>query len=180
MCRGGIQDRINPYHDPITVRTDPEDPEEPLMVKDLRYYWSNAQRICWTEKRHVEELRRLLVQCEETCSKLAEYQKWLIDPHSRYTSEAFLHTLIDSYDNILNDASWILHAIKHNDQPHMAVGCIVNALKSLDVAAEKLAFLEDLHNVMERQRRALARILPRREDTILPKFYISLGCDGMV
>ena len=176
MRRGGIQDRINPYQDPIKVGTAPE---EPVIVKEMSDYQRIARRIC-SSHRYVAELRGILVQCEETSSKLAEYQKWLIDPHSRYTSEAFLHTLIDSYDNILKDASWILHAIKHNYQPHMAVGCIVNALKGFDVAAEKLAFLEDLHNVMERQRRALARILPRREDTILPKFYISFGCDGMV
>ena len=176
MRRGGIQDRINPYQDPIKVGTAPE---EPVGVKEMSDYQRIARRIC-SSHRYVAELRGILVQCEETSSKLADYQKWLIDPHSRYTSEAFLHTLLESYDNILNDASWILHAIKHSDQPHMAVGCICNALKSLDAAAEKLAFLEDLHNVMERQRRALARILPRREDTILPKFYVSLGCDSTV
>ena len=175
MRRGGIQDRIK-YQDPITVGTDPE---EPLMVKDLRYYWSNAQRICWTEKRHVEELRRLLVQCEETCSKLAEYHKLFIDPGTPFTSEAFLAALIDSYDKILSDARAILHVLKHNDHRSTG-GLIVRAQYHLDVAAEKVAFVEDLRKVMERQRRALARILPRREDTILPKFYISLGCDSTV
>ena len=90
MRRGGIQDRISPNEDPITVGTDPE---EPAMVKELSDYWRNARTICFSH-RHVEELRRILVQCEETCSKLAEYHKLFIDPGTPFTSEAFLAALI--------------------------------------------------------------------------------------
>ena len=91
MRRCGIQDRINPYQDPIKVGTAPE---EPVGVKEMSDYQRIARRIC-SSHRYVAELRGILVQCEETSSKLADYQKWLIDPHSRYTSEAFLHTLLD-------------------------------------------------------------------------------------
>ena len=52
----------------------------------------------------------------------------------------------------------------------------MRAQYNLGVAEEKVAFVEDLHKVMERQRRALARILPIREDKVT-KFYISLGYD---
>ena len=167
MCRGGIQDRINPYHDPITVRTDPEDPEEPLMVKDLRDYWANAQRICWTEKRHVEELRRLLVQCEETCSKLADWHKVFIDSHDAWCfSAAFLGTLIASYDRSFSDADAIRHALGHKPDHHYTVDLIVRAQYDLDVAAEQVAFVEDLHKVMHWQRRAVARIEPIWKDMI--------------
>ena len=162
MRRGGIQDRIK-YQDPITVGTDPE---EPLMVKDLRDYWSNAQRICWTEKRHVEELRRLLVQCEETCSKLADWHKVFIDSHDAWCfSAAFLGTLIDSYDRIFSDADAIRHVLGHTDRID-AVDVIVRAQYDLDVAAEQVAFVEDLHKVMQRQRRAVARIEPIWKDKV--------------
>ena len=50
---------------------------------------------------------------------------------------------------------------------------------NLDVAAEKVAFVEDLHKVMERQSRALARMQPFMKDKVA-KFYISLGCDKPV
>ena len=168
MRRGGIQDRISPNEDPITVGTDPEDPvivkeQLPMPVKPR------------LRKRHAEKLRRILVQSEETCSKLAEYHKLFIDPGAPYTSEAFLAALIDSYDKTLSDARAILHVLKHNKHVN-TVGIIVRAQYNLDVAAEKVAFVEDLHKVMERQRRALARILPIREDKVT-KFYISLGYD---
>ena len=163
MRRGGIQDRIK-YQDPITVGTDPE---EPLMVKDLRYYWSNAQRICWTEKRHVEELRRLLVQCEETCSKLADWHKVFIDSNAAWCfSAAFLGTLIRSYDRSFSDADAIRHALGHKPDHPYTVDLIVRAQYDLDVAAEKVAFVEDLHKVMHWQRRAVARIEPIWKDMI--------------
>ena len=163
MRRGGIQDRIK-YQDPITVGTDPE---EPLMVKDLRYYWSNAQRICWTEKRHVEELRRLLVQCEETCSKLADWHKVFIDSNAAWCfSAAFLGTLIDSYDRSFSDADAIRHALGQKPHHHYTVDLIVRAQYDLDVAAEQVAFVEDLHKVMHWQRRAVARIEPIWKDMI--------------
>ena len=174
MCRGGIQDRINPYHDPITVRTDPE---EPLMVKDLRDYWTNAQRICWTEQRHVEELRRLLVQCEETCEKLVNWHEVCIAPQAPYVSVAFDDTLFDSYGEIHRAASAIKHILTHNeDLPPFPLDVIWHTQYLLDVAAEKLAFVEDLDKLMQRQRRALARLQPIIKDKVT-NFYIALACD---
>ena len=122
----------------------------------------------------MEELRRILVQCEETCSKLAEYHKLFIDPGTPFTSEAFLAALIDSYDKILYDARAILLVLKHNKSN--TAGLIARAQYNLDVADEKVTFVEDLQKVTERQRRALARILPIREDKVT-KFYISVGYD---
>ena len=98
----------------------------------------------------------------------------MIDPRARYTSEAFLDTLIDSYDKILFDASAILLVLKHNKSN--TAGLIARAQRHLDIAAEKVAFAEDLHKVMERQRRALARMQPFMKDKVT-KFYISLGYD---
>ena len=173
MCRGGIQDRINPYHDPITVRTDPE---EPLMVKDLRDYWTNAQRICWTEKRHVEELQRLVWQCKETCAWLAIWQRKFSGP-SPYTSLTFGETLFDSYEQIARAEIKIRHVLVHNKEEHpRTADLIACAQYHLDVAAGKVAFVEDLDKMMQRQRRALARIQPIIKDKVT-KFYIDLGCD---
>ena len=172
MSRGGIQDRINPYHDPITVRTDPE---EPLMVKDMRVYWANAQRICWTVQQRVEELSFLLVQCEETCAKLVNWQEVFIAPQEPYVSVAFCKTLIDSYDELHRRASAIKHVLTHNEDEHpYTVDLIVRAQYLLDVAAEKVAFVEDLDKMMQRQRRALARIQPIIKENVT-KFYISLA-----
>ena len=172
MCRGGIQDRINPYHDPITVRTDPE---EPLMVKDMRVYWANAQRICWTEQQRVEELRRLLVQCEETCAKLVNWQEVFIAPQEPYVSVAFCSTLIDSYDELHRRASAIKHILTRNEG-NFHLDLIWHTQWLLDVAAEKVAFVEDLDKLMQRQRRALARIQPIIKDKVT-KFIISLDYD---
>ena len=135
MRRGGIQDWSSPNEDPITVGTDPEDPvivkeQLPMPVKPR------------LRKRHAEKLRRILVQSEETCSKLAEYHKLFIDPGAPYTSEAFLAALIDSYDKILNDARAILLVLKHNKSN--TAGLIARAQHNLDVAEEKVTFVEDL------------------------------------
>ena len=173
MCRGGIQDRINPYHDPITVRTDPE---EPLMVKDMRVYWANAQRICWTEQQRVEELRRLLVQCEETCAKLVNWHEVFIAQQAPYISVAFDNTLFDSYDELHRRASAIKHVLTHNEthnEGHFHLDLIWHTQWLLDVAAEKVAFVEELDKMMQRQRRALARIQPIIKEKVT-KFYISL------
>ena len=175
MRRGGIQDRIK-YQDPITVGTDPE---EPLMVKDLRYYWSNAQRICWTEKRHVEELRRLLWQCKETCAELANWQKMFSDPHALYASLTFGQTLFDSYEQVARNEIEIRHILVHNKATSWylrTVDLIACAHYDLDVAAEKVAFMDDLDKMMQRQRRALARLQPIIKDKV-KTFIFSLGDD---
>ena len=174
MCRGGIQDRINPYHDPITVRTDPE---EPLMVKDLRDYLTNAQCICWAEQRHVEELNRLVWRCKETCAWLAIWVRKFSDPHEGYFSLTFGETLFDSYEEIATDETAIRHMLVHNQQdvPRALHGvCRVQYL--LDVAAEKVAFVEELDKMMQRQRRALARLQPIIKDKV-KTFIFSLGYD---
>ena len=176
MCRGGIQDRINPYHDPITVRTDPE---EPLMVKDLRDYWANAWANYWTEKRHVEELRRLLWQCKETCAELANWQKMFSDPHALYASLTFAQTLFDSYEQVARNEIEIRHILVHNKATSWylrTVHLIACAHHDLDVAAEKVAFMDDLDKMVQRQRRALARLQPIIKDKVT-KFSISLGYD---
>ena len=178
MCRGGIQDRINPYHDPITVRTDPEDPEEPLMVKDLRDYWANAQRICWTEKRHVEELQRLVWQCKETCAWLAIWQRKFSGP-SPYASLTFGQTLFDSYEQVARNEIEIRHILVHNKATSWylrTVHLIACAHHDLDVAAEKVAFMDDLDKMVQRQRRALARLQPIIKDKV-KTFIFSLGYD---
>ena len=142
------------------------------MVKDMRVYWANAQRICWTEQQRVEELRRLLVQCEETCAKLVNWQEVFRAPQEPYVSVAFCSTLIDSYDELHRRASAIKHVLTHNEHPY-TVDLIVRAQYNLDVVAEKVAFVEDLDKMMQRQRRALARIQPIIKDKVI-KFYICL------
>ena len=174
MCRRGIQDRIKPYHDPITVRTDPE---EPLMVKDMRVYWANAQRICWTEQQRVEELRRLLVQSYETLEKLVNCHEVFIAPQAPYIhSVAFDDTLQDSYDEIHRRAREIKHfltLVETHNEGHFHLDLIWHTQWLLDVAAEKVAFIEDLDKLMQRQRRALARIQPIIKDKVT-KFFIGL------
>ena len=159
MRRGGVQDRSSPNEDPITVGTDPE---EPVMVKEQLPMPVNPR----LRKRHAEQLRRILVQCEETCSKLADWHKVFIDSNAAWCfSAAFLGTLIDSYDRFFSDADAIRHVLGHTDRID-AVDFIVRAQYDLDVAAEQVAFVEDLHKVMQRQRRAVARIEPIWKDKV--------------
>ena len=168
MCRGGIQDRINPYHDPITVRTDPE---EPLMGKD---YLTNAWKICKAEKRHVEELQRLVRQCTETRGWLSIWVRKFSDPHEGYFSLTFGETLFDSYEEIATAEIAIRRMLVHNQQElPRTVHLIARVQYLLDVAAEKLAFVKELDKMMEMQRRALARIQPIIKEKVT-KFYISL------
>ena len=143
------------------------------MVKDLRDYWANAQRICWTEKRHVEELQRLVWQCKETCGWLSIWQRKFSGP-SPYTSLTFGETLFDSYEEIAKAEIAIRHMLVHNyfELPR-TVHLIARVQYLLDVAAEKVAFVEELDKMMERQRRALARIQPIIKEKVT-KFYISL------
>ena len=171
MCRGGIQDRINPYHDPITVRTDPE---EPLMVKDLGDYLTNAWKICKAEKRHVEELQRLVRQCTETRGSLSVWVRQFSDPHEGYFSVTFEKTLFDTYEEIATAETAIRHMLVHNQQDvPRAIHLVCRVQYLLDVAAEKLAFVRELDKMMEMQRRALARIQPIIKEKVT-KFYISL------
>ena len=166
MRRGGIQDRISPNEDPITVGTDPEDPvivkeQLPMPVKPR------------LRKRHAEKLRRILVQSEETCSKLAEYHKLFIDEGAPYTSAAFLAALIHSYDKVLNDAKAILLVLKHNKDDGTLGKLLTRVQDNLDVAENKVRFVQRLLKITKRQKRALARILPYRQDEDT-KFYISI------
>ena len=171
MCRGGIQDRINPYHDPITVRTDPE---EPLMVKDLGDYETNAWKICCAEQRHVEELQRLVWQCKETRGALLIWVNTFSDPREGYFSVTFGETLFDTYEEIATAETAIRHMLVHNQQDvPRAVHLVCRVQYLLDVAAEKLAFVKELDKMMEMQRRALARIQPIIKEKVT-KFYISL------
>ena len=146
------------------------------MVKDLRDYWANAQRICWTEKRHVEELQRLVWQCKETCGWLSIWQRKFSGP-SPYTSLTFGETLFDSYEEIAKAEIAIRHMLVHNyfELPR-TVHLIARVQYLLDVAAEKVAFVEELDKMMERQRRALARMQPIIKEKVT-KFYISLAYD---
>ena len=96
------------------------------------------------------------MQSEETCSKLAEYHKLFIDPGAPYTSEAFLAVPIDSYDKILNDARAILLVLKHNKADVTLGKLLTRAQHNLDVAEQKVTFVQGLQKVTERQRRDLA------------------------
>ena len=166
MRRGGIQDRISPNEDPITVGTDPEDP---VMVKE-QLPMPVKPRL---RKRHAEKLRRILVQSEETCSKLAEYHKLFIDEGTPYTSAAFLATLLHSYDTVHNNEKAILQVLKHNKDDGTLGKLLTRVQDDLDVADDKVRFVQRLLKITKRQKRALARILPYRQDEDT-KFYISI------
>ena len=166
MRAGGVQDRSSPNEDPITVDTDPEDPV--IVKKQLPM--PAKQRL---RKRHAEKLRRILARAEEICSKLAEYHKLFIDEGTPYTSAAFLATLLHSYDTVLNNAKAILLVLKHNKDDGTLGKLLTRVQDNLDVADKKVRFVRHLLKMTKRQKRALARILPYREDEDT-KFYISI------
>ena len=148
------------------------------MVKDLGDYLTNAWKICKAEKRHVEELQRLVWQCKETCGWLSIWQRKFSGP-SPYASLTFGQTLFDSYDELHRRASEIKHfltLVETHNEGHFHLDLIWHTQWLLDVAAEKVAFIEDCDKFMQRQRRALARIQPIIKDKVT-KFYIALACD---
>ena len=163
---GGDQDRSSPNEDPITVEKDREDP---VTVKK-QLPMPAKQRL---RKRHAEKLRRILVRAEEICSKLAEYHKLFIDEGTPYTSAAFLATLLHSYDTVLNNEKAILQVLKHNKDDGTLGKLLTRVQDDLDVADDKVRFVQRLLKITKRQKRALARILPYRQDEDT-KFYISI------
>ena len=143
------------------------------MGKD---YLTNAWKICCAEQRHVEELQRLVWQCKETCGWLSIWQRKFSGP-SPYASLTFGQTLFDSYEQVARNEIEIRHILVHNKATSWylrTVHLIACAHHDLDVAAEKVAFVEELDKMMQRQRRALARMQPIIKQKVT-KFYISLA-----
>ena len=114
-------------------------------------------------------------QCKETRGWLSIWVRKFSEPHEGYFSLTFGETLFDSYEEIATAETAIRHMLVHNQQElPRAVHLIARVQYHLDVAAEKVAFVEDLDKMMQRQRRALARIQPIIKDKVT-KFYISLA-----
>ena len=110
---------------------------------------------------------------EEICSKLAAYRNLFIDEGTPYTSAAFLATLLHSYDTVLNNEKAILQVLKHNKDDGTLGKLLTRVQDDLDVADDKVRFVQRLLKNTKRQKRALARILPYRQDEDT-KFYISI------
>ena len=166
MRPGGIQDASssNEHHSPVDTH-----PEDPVIAKRKITKLAGPR---WT-RANADKLRRVLAKVENERAKLEGAREVFTAQNSPYTSAAFLATLLHSYDTVLNNEKTILQVLKHNKDDGTLGKLLTRVQDDLDVADDKVRFVQRLLKITKRQKRALARILPYRQDEDT-KFYISI------